>query len=77
MSLASSLESKYANLYAGSSSGNQMYSDNATTIITSCEFNEEIKGYAYYIAYADKNLLNTTLERQSRKQERLKAQSEL
>ena len=79
MSLASSLESKYANLHAGSPSGNQMYSDNTTTIMTTCEFNEDTKGYTYYIVYADENLLNTVLERQSRKDEhkRLKAQSEL
>lgn len=79
ISLGSSLESKYANLYVDSSSGNQMYSDNTTTIITTCEFNEETKGYTYYISYVDQNLLNTVLERQSRKDEhnRLKAQSEL
>ena len=79
VSLASSLESKYANLYADSSSGGQFYSDNTTEIIRVCEFNEETKSYTYYIVYADKNLFNTNLERQSRKDEheRLKAQSEL
>jgi len=79
MSLASSLESKYANLYAKSSSGSQMYSDNTTIIMTTCGFNEEAKGYIFYITYADETLLNTALERQSRKDEhnRLKAQSEL
>lgn len=79
MSLASSLESKYANLYARSSSGSQIYSDNTTMIMTTCEFNEETKGYTFYITYVDRTLSNTYLERQSRKDEhdRLKAQSEL
>lgn len=79
ISLASSLESKYANLYADSTSGGQFYSDNTTEITRVCEFNEETKNYTYYIVYADKNLFNTNLERQSRKDEheRLKAQSEL
>ena len=79
MSLASSLESKYANLYARSSSGSQIYSDNTTIIMTTCEFNEETKGYTFYITYVDRTLSNTYQERQSRKDEhdRLKAQSEL
>ena len=79
MSLASSLESKYANLYARSSSGSQIYSDNTTMIMTTCEFNEETKGYTFYITYVDRTLSNTYLERQSGKDEhnRLKAQSEL
>ena len=79
ISLASSLESKYANSYADSTSGGQFYSDNTTEITRVCEFNEETKNYTYYIVYADKNLFNTNLERQSRKDEheRLKAQSEL
>ena len=69
MSLASSLESKYANLYARSSSGSQIYSDNTTIIMTTCEFNEETKGYTFYITYVDRTLSNTYLERQSRKDE--------
>lgn len=69
MSLASSLESKYANLYARSSSGSQIYSDNTTMIMTTCEFNEETKGYTFYITYVDRTLSNTYLERQSRKDE--------
>ena len=79
MSLASSLESKYANLYARSSSGSQIYSDNTTIIMTTCEFNEETKGYTFCITYVDRTLSNTYLERQSRKDEHkwLKAQSEL
>ena len=68
-SLASSLESKYANLYARSSSGSQIYSDNTTIIMTTCEFNEETKGYTFYITYVDRTLSNTYLERQSRKDE--------
>lgn len=79
ISLASSLESKYANLYVSSSSGGQVYSDNTTMIMTACEFNEETKGYTFYVTYVDQTLFNTYLERQSRKDEheRLKAQSEL
>ena len=69
MSLASSLESKYANLYARSSSGSQIYSDNTTIIMTTCEFNEETKGYTFYITYVDRTLSNTYIERQSRKDE--------
>ena len=69
MSLVSSLESKYANLYARSSSGSQIYSDNTTIIMTTCEFNEETKGYTFYITYVDRTLSNTYLERQSRKDE--------
>lgn len=69
MSLASSLESKYANLYARSSSGSQIYSDNTTIIMTTCEFNEETKGYTFYITYVDRTLSNTYQERQSRKDE--------
>ena len=69
MSLASSLESKYANLYARSSSGSQIYSDNTTIIMTTCEFNEETKGYTFCITYVDRTLSNTYLERQSRKDE--------
>lgn len=69
VSLASSLESKYANLYARSSSGSQIYSDNTTIIMTTCEFNEETKGYTFYITYVDRTLSNTYLERQSRKDE--------
>lgn len=69
MSLASSLESKYANLYARSSSGSQIYSDNTTIIMTTCEFNEETKGNTFYITYVDRTLSNTYLERQSRKDE--------
>ena len=69
MSLASSLESKYANLYAKSSSGSQMYSDNTTIIMTTCGFNEETKGYTFYITYVDRTLSNTYQERQSRKDE--------
>ena len=69
MSLASSLESKYANLYARSSSGSQIYSDNTTIIMTTCEVNEETKGYTFYITYVDRTLSNTYLERQSRKDE--------
>ena len=69
MSLASSLESKYANLYARNSSGSQIYSDNTTIIMTTCEFNEETKGYTFYITYVDRTLSNTYLERQSRKDE--------
>lgn len=69
MSLASSLESKYANLYARSSSGSQIYSDNTTIIMTTCEFNEETKGYTFYITYVDRTLSNTYLERRSRKDE--------
>ena len=68
-SLASSLESKYANLYARSSSGSQIYSDNTTIIMTTCEFNEETKGYTFGITYVDRTLSNTYLERQSRKDE--------
>lgn len=79
ISLASSLESKYANLYADSSSGVQGYSDNTTAIITTCEFIDETQSYTYCITYLDKNLVDTALERQSRKKEheRLKTQSEL
>ena len=79
MSLASSLESKYAYLYVSSTPDGQVYFDDTTMIMTACGVNEETKGYTFYITYADKNLLNTAIERRSRKDEhkRLKAQSEL
>lgn len=79
MSLASSLESKYAYLYVSSTPDGQVYFDDTTMIMTVCGVNEETKGYTFYITYADKNLLNTAIERRSRKDEhkRLKAQSEL
>ncbi len=79
MSLASSLESKYAYLYVSSTPDGQVYFDDTTMIMTACGVNEEIKGYTYHITYADKKLLNTAIERRSRKYEyeRLKTQSEL
>lgn len=69
MSLASSLERKYATLYTNSSQGSQRYSDYATDVTTSCKFNEETKGYTFCITYVDRTLSNTYLERQSRKDE--------
>ena len=80
MSLASSLERKYATLYTNSAQGCQRYSDNATDVMTSCGFNvEKDKTYTFGITYMDKTLRDTYLERQSGKDEhnRLKAQSEL
>ena len=80
ISLASSLERKYATLYTNSAQGCQRYSDNATDVMTSCGFNvEKDKTYTFGITYMDKTLRDTYLERQSGKDEhnRLKAQSEL
>ena len=80
VSLASSLERKYATLYTNSAQGCQRYSDNATDVMTSCGFNvEKDKTYTFGITYMDKTLRDTYLERQSGKDEhnRLKAQSEL
>lgn len=69
MSLASSLESKYAYLYVSSTPDGQVYFDDTTMIMTACGVNEETKGYTFYITYVDRTLSNTYLERQSRKDE--------